>query len=484
MIHAAAAEFGIHVKPGTLTFNHTGATVSKSFGDQRTRLVLLQDGDLELCLISSDLLINALPMSEVIKQEVGGILRIDPAHVVNFSTHNHSTIPLMFDEFESYHADRWRAWKRSGASKLNPTGRVFMRDLRAAAKRLRRQLEPVTIWYGQGREDRISYNRKGRRADGTPYFMREEDRVRIARDYRGDIDTEAPVVCLNRQDGSTVAAIVQFTAHPVTAFHPEQSVAHGDYPQVACDLLAEHLARDGVEPTVAFIQGCAGDVNSKQMFVGGVEAAERYGRYLGRTYVKTSRKLTQSNTDTLDFTIETPEVPFAPLPSRKTIEREIREMEAFVARAEAGDEDTRMCVGLNFPRQLTPTFRGKLVGIPLQWNQWALKQHRAGRADRVPRSLPMELPVIRIGDVGIVGMPCEPFQGIGRQIRAGSPCPLTIPAGYTNASFGYVPDGPNTGDTEYMSSFYRYTRFHPPFRKPGGDVLARAGVRALKRFMT
>ena len=39
------------------------------------------------------------------------------------------------------------------------------------------------------------------------------------------------------------------------------------------------------------------------------------------------------------------------------------------------------------------------------------------------------------------------------------------------ARYGYLPDGPNTGDREYMSAFYRYTKFRPPYRKPAGDVL-------------
>ena len=118
--------------------------------------------------------------------------------------------------------------------------------------------------------------------------------------------------------------------------------------------------------------------------------------------------------------------------------------------------------------------------MPLAWNHWALAQHRRGRADRVPKTLDLEMQILRIGDVGIVSMPCEPFQGIGRQIVRDSPFPLTIPVGYTNYSYGYITDSANTGDGEYMSSFYRYSRFRPPLKRPAGDVLARVGVGALK----
>jgi len=118
----------------------------------------------------------------------------------------------------------------------------------------------------------------------------------------------------------------------------------------------------------------------------------------------------------------------------------------------------------------------------LPWSRWALELRASGRADTVAKHLEMELYVIRLGDVGIVGMPCEPFQGIGRQIRRGSPLPLAVPCGYVNVSHGYITDGANTGDREYISAFYRYTRFRAPLAEPAGDVLAAKAVEVLGRF--
>jgi hypothetical protein len=37
--------------------------------------------------------------------------------------------------------------------------------------------------------------------------------------------------------GQTIAALTQFTGHPVTAYHPERPVVFGEWPQVACDAL-------------------------------------------------------------------------------------------------------------------------------------------------------------------------------------------------------------------------------------------------------
>lgn len=267
----------------------------------------------------------------------------------------------------------------------------------------------------------------------------------------------------------------------MTSYHPERPVIFGDWPQVATDVLAEHLgSAEGVP--VGFLQGCAGDVNSKEMFCGGVQRATEFGRMLGESYVRAIAELHPSQRDGLDVAVETVRVPLAPLPPRNVLVAELKEMDAFLARANAGDENTRSCVGLNFPKALSPLYRARLVDPPRDWDRWALDLYEKGQADSVPKYLDMEIAVIRIGDVGIVGLPCEPFQGIGRLIRRDSPLPITIPCGYANLSYGYIPDGANTGDREYMSSFYRYTKYWPPLKKPAGDVLGQRAIEILKSF--
>ena len=313
--------------------------------------------------------------------------------------------------------------------------------------------------------------------------MREEDRDLLGVDFNGDIDRQAPIVVLKNEKGEVVTAITQFTAHPCTCFHPEKPIIFGDWPQVACDHVAEYLSPS--KPiAVSFLQGCAGDVNSKGMFRGDVELSKKYGRMLADSYVEALKKLQPSKRTGLQYAVEKVGVPLAPLPSVETLKAEIAEMEDFIRRANAGDENTLGCIGHNFPRELTPAYRGKLVETILPWSKWALDLRENGKADTVAKTLDVELYVFRLGDVGIVGMPFESFQGIGRQIRAGSPLPLSIPCGYTNLSYGYLTDGANTnpGDGEYMSAHYRYSRFRPPYAKPAGDVLAVRAVEVLKRF--
>lgn len=470
-LHAAVAEFPLECRPGDPTAGHTGAVVAEAAEPISTTVTLLGDSPANyVCLIASHFGTSVDDATWILQTTAASELGIDPRRVMVCSSHNHS-VPLLAKHSLCGYENP--AIIRSKLE-MTPLGDQFLAKLRSALRTLPDRLQPVTVEWAVGHERRISYNRKGRRDDGSTYFIREEDRVLLGQDYSGDIDDDAPVVSLRGKDNRIVSAITQFTAHPVTAYHAEHLVACGEWPQVASEILAEHLDPAN-PPPVSFLQGCAGDINSREMFCGGVKRTREFGRMLGETYVAATRQVRISQRNDWQFSIASVDVPLADLPPPPLLVAELIEMEAFVRRAKAGDEQTLACVGLNFPKALSPAYRGRLVELLMPWNQWALERQADGSAQDVPRFLPLDVYVLRLGEVAIVGYPTEPFQNIGRQTRRLSPCPLTIPCGYTNSAtgfIGYIPDSTNMGDREYMSAFYRYTRYLPPFRKPAGDVLA------------
>ena len=480
-LQAAALEFGITPTTGGHTSSKVGALVQDVAGPLKTTVTLLKHGELQLCLITPHMNSpKGANISPLIRRSVAGALNLPLSHVLLMVSHNHTDFNLVSNHIEAYSTLSMKP-KEIPEPKLVPAGQDFLDQLVATAKRLPALLQPVTVWWAEGSEGRISYNRKGRRADGTSYLIREEDRDLLGVDFNGDIDRQAPIVVLKNARGEPVTAITQFTSHPCSCFHPEKPIVFGDWPQVACEHVAAHLSPSR-PMAVSFLQGCAGDVNSKGMFRGDVELSKKYGRMLADSYIKALERLQPSSRDGLEYAVEKVRIPLAPLPSEETLKAEIAEMEDFIRRANAGDENTLLCVGQNFPRELTPAYRGKLIEMVLPWSKWALNLRQTGKADTVAKFLEVEIQVFRIGDVGIVGMPFEPFQGIGRQIRAGSKMPLTIPCGYANISFGYLTDGPNTGDGEYQSAHYRYSKFRPPYAKPAGDVVAVKAVEILNRF--
>lgn len=484
-LRAAAVEFAITPTSGGPTVGKTGAVVRNVAGPLKTTLTLLEDGDLRLCFITTHLNSpKAVNVSPVFRKTVADQLQLPLANVILFVSHNHTDLKMASNQTEAYDVLSTPP-DQIPQPKFLPPGEDMLANLRTHAAKLPALLQPVTVWWAEGSEGRITYNRKGRRADGSSYLMREEDRDLVGVDYNGDIDRQAPIVVLKNAQGQPVTALTQFTGHPCTCYHPEKPIVFGDWPQVACDLVAAHLT-PGQPIPVSFLQGCAGDVNSKGMFRGDVALSKKYGGMLADSYIKALAEARPSTRTGLQYSVEKVRIPLAPLPPAELLKTEIVEMEDFIRRATAGDENTLTCIGHNFPRELSPAYRGKLIETVLPWSKWALDLHQTGKADTVAKFLEVEICVIRIGDVGIVGMPFEPFQGIGRLLRASSKLPLTIPVGYTNVSYGYLTDGANTNpaDGEYMSAHYRYSRFRPPYQKPAGDVLAIRGAEVLNRFAT
>jgi hypothetical protein len=478
-LRVAASEFGVLAEVNAPTSSRVGARATEVAGPLKTTIFLLEDADTRLCLVTTHFGPTiAVNVSKLLRESVAKQLGLAASQVWVFTSHNHSGADLASNPVPAHAVQQGT---HVPPAELLPIGAKFLAELLRHAGRLPARLQPATVWWAEGHESRFTYNRKGRRADGTTYFIREEDRVLLGKDFTGDIDTQAPVVVFKNEAGQTLAALCQFTGHPVTSYQPEKPVVFGDWPQVAADVLAERLDPAGDVP-VGFLQGCCGDVNSKEMFCGGVKRATEFGRMLGGSYGQSLAKLQPSQRDGVDLAVETVAVPLAPLPTREVLKAELGEMDAFLRRADAGDEDTRACVGLNFPRALSPKYRGRLIDPPRAWDLWALKLHETGQAASVPQRLELEIAVIRIGDVGLVGLPCEPFQGIGRLVRRDSPLPINVPCGYANVSYGYITDSPNTGDREYMSSFHRYTKYRPPLARPAGDVFALRAVEALRRF--
>ncbi|MFP6768726.1 MAG: hypothetical protein VB859_11180, partial [Planctomycetaceae bacterium] len=208
-MQVAAASFNNTIPRGSRTGSHTGAVVEESHGFQQTRILLLHEAGRDICIVSSDFPTNTVPISDRIRDTLAEILKMPRSDVVNCSSHNHCSTSLAEDTFEPYQVGRFRRYRRKKICRLTKVGRVFMKDLKSAARKLRRELIDVTTWWAEGQESRISYHRKARRADGSSYFMREADRVAVGRDYHGDIETRAPLVTFRRDDGSTVAALAQ-----------------------------------------------------------------------------------------------------------------------------------------------------------------------------------------------------------------------------------------------------------------------------------
>lgn len=474
LLSCAAERFSVAAHVGDPTSGRTGARVSEVHSDLKNTLVLLDSGDEQLAIVTSPLGIECREMHSAICAALAETLGLRPQQVFGATSHDHC-VPNCVDE-AVFDWQKAPGLVRPGT--INPLGQAFLAGLRTAALRVRSRLVPATLEWGKANETRITFNRRGRRPDGRPYFIREEDRLLLDPSYTGEIDPEATVAVFRGADRRPIAALAFFTGHPVTAYNPERMIVWGEWPQVACEQLSARL--DGAP--VAFLQGCAGNINSRYMLGGTVAQSRELGGFLGDAFEHAVALARPSLQPGLRRHVTTVQLPLAPLPSVAALQKDLAEIDEFIRRGQAGDPTALECVGMNFPRALTPSYRAKLVEMIRPWFVHSLQEHHEGRAHLAPRALPVEIVVARIGDIGLVGLPFEPFVQTGLKIKREAPLPCVLPCGYTNASHGYIPDATACDDREYMAGFFRYTAGRPPFAAPAGDVAADAAVAILEQL--
>jgi hypothetical protein len=487
-LELAAYTFAIQPRVGTpASHSRTGNMVEAVYGDLKTTIFLFRQGDNQMCLLTSALGVEIGPVHDVSVDEISRILGIRKEAVVTNASHNH-TIPYLqvTGDAPEQGTPRYMAWE---------LGQEYMAGLREAANHVKNNLQPVTIEWGKAEETRITYNRKGIRPDGSTYFMREEDRLDIAgQGYHGVIDPDAVVVLFKGRNKKTLAALTFFTGHPVAAYNPEKMITYGQFPQAACERLSAYLEGS----PVGFVQGCGGNINAKHMLTGTIEQAKLLGEQLGETFVVAAQSLRPSVGTGLEWSREKVNIPLADLPNEKTLEKDLASMDDFIKRGKKGDENTLRCVGMNFPKALTPPYRAILVDLVRPWYVWALEQHRTNNLKNVPKYLPVEIVVARFGDVGFVGLPFEAFVETGLKIKKESSMPVVLTCGYTEGRYGYIPDASGVNHREYMSGFFRYLKgkkevigtkgkvftseFIPPYRAPAADACAEVALKTLARF--
>ena len=103
---------------------------------------------------------------------------------------------------------------------------------------------------------------------------------------------------------------------------------------------------------------------------------------------------------------------------------------------------------------------GRDAELPYEGMMLTTVVAEAGRMIKLkdgPDSFPMELSGVAIGPVAIIGLPGEPFTGVGRGLKLAEGWDVVLPCCLTNGSEGYFPmqDAYNEGGYESRSSFFK-----------------------------
>lgn len=314
-----------------------------------------------------------------------------------------------------------------------------------------KKLEPVNAGAGRGREDRIMENRRLKMKDASEVDMRRAYPMPPDEDVAGagPVDPEIGLLRLDRKNGTPLAVLYNFAAHPIQGVPGGGNTA--DYPGFASRVIEEQL---GGGALAFFVQGCAGDVNPvryKDAFR--PHDAEALGNLLGLSVLGAWRSIETRAGAPLRLVNEV-----AALPRATDMERRMKAIQAEQVRLLGSLEGTNINLEAFVPLYVRHGQPGKLDAdnradvkryirnvhrmeqlLRLQTNFEILKQRHAQNAAASKPTLDAEVAGVRIGDFVLVTFPGELSVEIGLGIKKRSPSPFTFVAGYTNGYIYYTP---------------------------------------------
>jgi hypothetical protein len=335
-----------------------------------------------------------------------------------------------------------------------------------------KNMVPVRVGVGSGREDRIQENRRlrlksGREADVRhAYALPPDEEVAEV----GPIDPQIGIVRFDRQDGRTLAVLYNFACHPIQGVPSKGNTA--DLVGFASKVVEDNLSEG---TTALFLQGCAGDVNPVYYKdVDHPRDAETLGNLLGLSTLRALRGIAAKEDARLTVLREVVALPRADLATRiASLETEQKTLlgslqgttlslktflplavkynlsgefpsyysHAYLHQKNLGREDLSRLDAENRKnlQQYIANIHVMEQLTRLQANLDLLKKHQADNLAAGKRTIDVELLAVRIGDAVLVTFPGELTVQIGLNLKKRSPHKQTFVAAYSNGYIYYAP---------------------------------------------
>jgi hypothetical protein len=424
-------------------------------------VLVVEDGSSRIAIVDVDL--GVVPTEDCLRfrELVALEAKLDPANVRISYGHTHSG--------PSWQVNRFGAQGELPGMELVPAYREQVRlGLIEATRRAVSALSPARIAAGYGSSD-VSVNRRLR----TP-----EGRTVCAQNWEGVTDKTVTVVRIDDLDERPIATVVGFGTHPIILAHENRFISP-DYPGVVKRTVEELMGG-----TCLFLQGCAGDQMPVEGLCADLGAPRRIGKRLGAEAARVALGLrTRPVKRRFERVVESG----APLgiwvddalPDSAPVLRAVSRKVALPVRnygstAELGAEAEKWrqaSLGLDRDRATAAelqeiNYRAKRSAMDAHWAEVC-----SGRTE-----VEVEVQGMRLGPVGLIGAPLEPFSGIGAAVREASPLPVTQLAGYSNGWEGYVPTA-----EEYQRGGYE-VEWATPYAPTAADTLIKASLAILNQL--
>ena len=266
-----------------------------------------------------------------------------------------------------------------------------------------------------------------------------------------DIDAAVVVAEFRGADRNPIVTLVNYSCHPTGS---RESVSTSDYPG--------HMRRTVSAATGApctYVNGAGGDVNQRFDGAGyrSVSNARHHGVALGRTVLDLRSQLRRSSTTRAGS---------ASAPADLNYAEPISHVEArkILAQGQRALESTT----------------GTAHRLRIQWHQVDFARRVLDWQPSDGPDLTVDIQALRIGDLALVALPSEFFSADGRALRAQTPSPELVVAGWSNGLVGYTPTRRATATGGYEVDDAHRWYGHPAAWNPAsGDNLRAAALESI-----
>lgn len=357
------------------------------FDDLYARALVIEEGDVSVCIVTSDVISFAPDLVQRIRGMVEQDTGIPGSHFVLSASHSHSGPTVM-------------SFRSMGSRDPNFED-VLCRKVVSAVRMAQGRAESVSLFYGRSPVE-IAHNRREFR----------KGKMHLGHNSGGPQAPWVDVLRVCRSDGTTMGLLYATAAHPVNLRGLEFSA---EFPGYAAKFLKENL--DDVVPM--FAQACCGDINCTPMD-GSLDTTRRQGQLLGSAALTASHHSVPLGDGHLKAVSRTISLPFI-IPEREEARQAVADQQEMVAKEEQNAESTDYLI-----RQ----YKGQI-----EWAEDYLRFAEAGTAE----AQEFEIQIVCVGDWALVAYPGEMFVDYQLTLEKESPFSRTVTLGYSNGCIGYVP---------------------------------------------
>ena len=424
---AGAAKTQITPAIGGLLQSGMTVTSTGVLDDLYSTAVVLDDGSTKVALVGNDLIYMEASLAVAIRARIAAQTGIPGDHVLLNASHTHSGPSISVLSPDPVDME-YRDW-------------VIQRIADTVA-RADAALEPASLAIGEA-EGLFAINRR-KVVDGTSSMLPN---------YEDTVDNRARVLRVDRLDGSLLAIVFSVACHGTGFDYRGIPVIGGDYISPAKDEIERSFATEGA-PIAVFLTGCGGNIRPRVLTPDGdrfhpCSAAEirAIGRGAGAVAVRAARESHMAVGYPIAVARE--QLPLSP----SKIRPQIDELKSY--RAE--------------PR------RNRWV----TWADYLIEKLENG--EQLPKTVDMEVQVLRLGGVCIVAMGGEVFVEFGlaieRALQESHRAQMALTLGYSNSEVGYVCTASSypEGGSE-PADFYRWFWYPAPFEPETEQYVVRRAL--------